>query len=655
MEQETYLSLVIISLLAFLVPLGVSSLRRVQFPAVIAEIVVGGIVGQSGFGVIVPNPQVDFLAEFGFVYLMFVSGLELDLGTIRGGLSLRAGLRKLVRSPLVAAVLIFLGTLIIAGLAAWMLVRAELVHSMVIAALILSTTSVGVVVPILKERGEIRTALGQTIMVAAVVADVVTMILLTVAIVVRREGLGVEAAVVLLVFLVAVVVFFMMELGQRRAIVRRVLRELSHAATQIKVRGALALMMVFLALSEFLGTELVLGGFLAGLLLGAFASHERGLLRAKLDAIGYGFFIPIFFINVGVRFDTATLAGTGAVWLVVGLLAAAIGAKLIPSLLLAVRFSWRDALAAGALLSARLSLVIVAADICLRAGIISASVSSAIIIVAVVVCLASPVAYSHIRPMEEGQHRKFVVVGAGRLGRELIERLVAHGHPVVVVEAMLPQRDKLLTEGRRVVVGDATARSTLERARLSPGDVLIAVTGSDNVNREVCLLARDVFKVERLVARDNEPGNTEEFRAEGIVPMNLYHSGAVVLESLATRPAVFHLVTEVAEGRDLFEVEISCPGACGTPLRELSLPGTSRLICVRRGDDTLVPTGDTVLEAGDLVTVFGTDSEREVVERLIGDVEGDDVPDDCVERGSPASSRAGAISEPSKGKNNRES
>jgi trk system potassium uptake protein TrkA len=244
--------------------------------------------------------------------------------------------------------------------------------------------------------------------------------------------------------------------------------------------------------------------------------------------------------------------------------------------------------------------------------------------VAVVVCLAAPVAYSHIRPMEAGRHRKFVVVGAGRLGRELIERLVAHGHPVVVVEAMMPQKDKLLTEGLRVVIGDATQRFTLEQARLSKGDVLIAVTGSDLVNRKVCLMARDEFKVDRLVARDNNPANTEDFRAEGIVPMNLYHSAAVVLESLATRPAVFHLVTEMAEGRDLFEVEVSCPGGCDVPLRKLTLPGTARLVMIRRDDEMLVPTGDTILEAGDLITVFGTDSEREGVEQLLGDEEGDE-------------------------------
>lgn len=633
MEQDTYLSLVIISILAFAVPLLVSSLKRIHFPAVIAEILVGGLLGVSGLGLITPNEHVDFLAEFGFVYLMFVSGLELDLSVIGGKFNIQNRTRTLLGSPSIVASLIFIGTLAIAGVAGWLLTRAGLVESAFFAALILSTTSVGIVVPILKERGEIRTPLGQTIMVAAVIADVVTMMLLTVAVVFRREGFSVEAMVVLLVFLVAMLVYYLLSVSNKTLIIRRILRELSHAATQIKVRGAVALMMIFLALSEFLGTELVLGGFLAGMLLGAFVSHERGLLRAKLDAIGYGFFIPIFFINVGVRFDISTLAGVDALWLVLGLLLAATAAKILPSLLLVPRFGFRNAIAAGVLLNARLSLVIVAADISLRAGIITQAVASGIIVVAVVVCLASPVAYAQIRPSGKGRHRKFIVVGAGRLGRELVERLVAHNHPVIVIDAMEQQPDKLLTKTQRVVLGDATLSETLERADVSVGDVLIAVTGSDHVNREVCRIARDDFKLDRLVARDNDPANTEDFRAEGIVPMNLYHSGAVVLENLATRPAVFHLVTEVAEGRDLFEIQVGCPGACGTPLHKLPIPGTARFVCVRRGDDILVPSGDTVLEANDSITIFATDSERDEVERIVGYVDDEEQLADL--RGDP--------------------
>jgi Kef-type K+ transport system membrane component KefB len=181
--------------------------------------------------------------------------------------------------------------------------------------------------------------------------------------------------------------------------VRQALEELSHATAQIKVRLAFTMMLTFVVLSETLGAELILGAFLAGAIVSLLRRPEDAELVGQLHSIGFGFVIPIFFIMVGVDLDLTSLINSWeALVLAFFLLLAAIIVKFLPALTFRLAFNWRESLGAGALLSARLSLIIAASAISLRLGIISDALNAAIIVVAIITVIVCPPLFYRIVP-----------------------------------------------------------------------------------------------------------------------------------------------------------------------------------------------------------------------------------------------------------------
>ena len=399
-EAQSFAPLLIVVMLALLVPLLLSSVRKqLAVPIVVGEMIAGMIVGNSGFGWVVPeNGALELLKELGFVLLMFLSGMEIDFRSLRGADPRQPG-QQAHRRPLSVAVLNFATTLLLAGGFAWGLKSIGATRDPWMMALILSTTALGVVVPILKEAGLNQTLFGQTILLATVIADFVTMFLISVLVAIISRGLTAE---ILLVFLLFVAFFFAASFGsflRRIESLQRIIQELSHATAQIKVRAALSTLLIFVVLAEKLGIEIIVGAFLAGAIVSLLRTPEDRELSSQLEAIGFGFFIPIFFIMVGVDFNLpALLSSTGALLSVPVLLVAAIAVKVIPALLFRLNHTWQEALAAGILMCPRLSLIIAAAAIGEKLGIIDESVNAAIVLVAIVTVTASPLAFLRVFP-----------------------------------------------------------------------------------------------------------------------------------------------------------------------------------------------------------------------------------------------------------------
>ena len=163
----------------------------------------------------------------------------------------------------------------------------------------------------------------------------------------------------------------------------------------------MAMLLVQLGMVQVTGTEIILGAFLAGAVVSLLTQPGGGRLGHKLDAIGYGFLIPYFFIMIGAQFEFGQLGASGATMLLVPMLVVmAFLVKLAPAMVLRRRFGGRAAVAGGFLLSSRLSLIIAAAAIGLEMEAITPAVNSALILVAVITCLASPLIYDRI--MEAG-------------------------------------------------------------------------------------------------------------------------------------------------------------------------------------------------------------------------------------------------------------
>ncbi|MDH5508190.1 MAG: cation:proton antiporter, partial [Anaerolineae bacterium] len=440
------------------------------------------------------------------------------------------------------------------------------------------------------------------------IADFATMFLITVLVAAISKGLTLD---ILLIGVLFVAFFFMYRFGMfffnRLTVIRRMIEELSHATAQIKVRAAFTIMLVFVALSESIGTEVILGAFLAGAIISLLKRPEDSDLEHQLNVIGFGFFIPIFFIMVGVDFNVAALINSPeAVILAPLLILAAVAVKFIPALVFRISYTWREAFGAGAILSARLSLIIAASAIGLRLGIISESVNSAIVLVALVTVAIAPTLFSKLIPSHgEDTSKLIVVMGAGELGIQVAEYLHKHNEQILVVTKNDEQQARVKRREMKAIQingmqGEKELVSHLEKAQS-----VVCVYSDVERTYQVCKQARQVYGINHVVARVDNPKDIARFESIGVVTMNATMDQATLLGMLTRNPALYHLMTRTDDDMDICEVTVRKDQHLGQKIRDLKLPGDLLIVALQRGGESVIPTGETQLERGDKLSLLG--------------------------------------------------
>ena len=372
-------SILVLAVAAFVLPLVGARLR---LPAVVLEILFGILAGPALLGLLAESETMGMMAELGFLLLMFLSGFEIDFRKLeRGG----AG-------QILIGMSIFLLTLLIAWKVGTMMGHGPFVT------LVLATTSVGLVVPTLRNTQRSSTPLGQAILIAALLTDFLTLIAATLFAMVRESGMGwnllgfpvLFAAITFVLWVLKRLAWWFPENFERLFD--------PEDPEEMGIRTCLFLMFIFVGLSWALGVEAILGAFMAGTAF-AFVFRHRGHLEQKLKGFSYGFLIPIFFIHVGVRFDLAALTRPGVLTGALVLIAAATLVKFgASSILLLVGFNLRQTLSAGVLLSARLSLVIAVAEMGVRLNLLSRELEAQVVMLAIVTSVLAPTLFRALSP-----------------------------------------------------------------------------------------------------------------------------------------------------------------------------------------------------------------------------------------------------------------
>ena len=613
--NSSFTSLLIVVFAAFIVPVALHRFKRLRLPIVVGEILAGILIGPSILGwVSSSEPILDFLAELGFVFLMFLSGMEIDVS----GLSLSPNRNNSQGTsfwtPLSLAITSFLLTLVLAALAGFGMVRLGLVRNPWLMGLILSTTSLGIVVPVLKERGMSTGRFGQTLLLAALIADFVTMFLITVMVAVLSQGLTLD---ILLIGMLFVLFFVFLRFGQffnRLPGARRVLEELSHATSQIKIRAAFTVMLIFVVLSEILGTEIILGAFLAGVCVALLMTSDDAHVAHELESIGYGFLIPLFFIKVGIDFELASLLTSPHAMLLVPLLiVVAVAVKVLSGLIFRLRYGWREALSGGVLLSSRLSLIIAAAAVGVRLEIISESTNAAILLVAILTVTLSPLIFSALVPTQEATARRpIVVVGGGELGLQVAQQLHEHQENVIILDDDAARVDRARQRGMESLVASIEKNDPRAEAILNQAQILVCTYGDADKNYQACRVARTGYGIPHVVARVSMPGDLARFEQLGVRAVNAALDHAALLTILARNPATYELLTRTDDNKEILDIIVARRSCIGRKLSQLRLPGDTLVLAVRRNSELLVPHGSTQLEEGDCLTLLGSvDSVRQ--------------------------------------------
>jgi trk system potassium uptake protein len=197
-----------------------------------------------------------------------------------------------------------------------------------------------------------------------------------------------------------------------------------------------------------------------------------------------------------------------------------------------------------------------------------------------------------------------IVVGAGKVGRNLARELIVKGHEVTLIESSRPRYLQIEEEFEHAAqYGDATELWVLERAGIQRADLVIAVTGDDEDNMLVCQVAKEKYLCDRIIARVNNPRNHDHFRLLGIQPaVSATDLILRLIEHEVPRYGLVHLLALEEERLEIIELEVSSDApVLGQRVSDIELPEGSLIISVLRGGAGFVPKPDTIIEDGDEV------------------------------------------------------
>ena len=375
-----------IAVVAFIVPFVAGLFPRLRIPTTVLEILAGILVGPSVLGWLQVDDAVAFLALLGVAFLLFLAGLELDLDVLRG-------------PPLRLAAAGFGISLALALLGSFMLWQLGILAAPLLVAVALCSTSVGIVIPVLRDTGNLRSELGVYAVAGGAAAEFGSIALLGILFALPLGSVE-YGVTVLIVGLIALLLFAAVVAAAlwalRRATqwqrARLVTSRLENTSSQLGTRAAVALVLGMAALAAYFGFEAILGTFLAGIFVGRLLKgHDREeVTRGRLEAVGFGFLVPVFFVASGMRLDIGSLftpEEIGLVALFAGLLLVVRG---VPALVYRGHLSGRGTAAVGFMQATNLSFVVVAVAVGQRLELITPLTGSALVLAGLVSAIAFP-------------------------------------------------------------------------------------------------------------------------------------------------------------------------------------------------------------------------------------------------------------------------
>lgn len=609
-----FLSLVIVVLAAFLTPIIVNRLNINFLPVVVAEILMGIVIGNSFLNIVERDSILNILSTLGFIFLMFLSGLEIDFKAFKKDKRARQGQNddeSSIPGHLNLALTVFAFIMIISILLAYVFKWLGLVDDVLLMVIIISTISLGVVVPTLKEMNIMRTTIGQFILLVAVLADLVTMILLTVYGAINGQGGSTIWLIGILVVFTAISYILGVQFKRMSF-----LQKLMDGTTQIGIRAVFALIILLVALAEGVGAENILGAFLAGVVVSLLNPDEE--MVEKLDSFGYGFFIPIFFIMVGVDLNIPSLIKEPKLLIIIPILIVAfIISKLIPVMFIRRWFDMKTTIASAFLLTSTLSLVIAAAKISERLNAISAETSGILILSAVITCVFVPIIFKKLFPVPDEFNRKIEVslIGKNQLTIPIAQNLTSQLYDVTLYYRKdLSDRRQLSDDITMIEIADYE-QDVLERLGLFDRDIVVCATNDDDINRKVAKLAK-AHQVERVICRLESTTDDKELVDSGIEIFSSYLSNKILLKGLIETPNMLNLLSNVETS--LYEIQMLNYKYENIQLRNFPFGGDIIFVRIIRNNESIVPHGDTQLRYGDRLIVTGA---KEYVDELKRELE----------------------------------
>lgn len=593
------LSLFLVVLLALVIPIFMARFQISTVPTAVAEIIVGIIIGSSGFNLIISTHDLTFLSNLGVTLLMFLSGMEIDFDILqrKDSSKSKSHAGKTV-NPIKIAVTAFGGIMMMAVVLAFALRAMGLFSEVMLAAIILMTVALGVVIATLKEKDILNRPIGQTVLLTAVLGEVIPLLLLTIYASING-GNAEQLWLIILLFLAAI--FLLRRFKQPYVWFANVTK----ATTQLDIRLAFFLIFALVTVAQTVGAENILGAFLAGMVMKLLEPSEA--TKDKLTSIGYGFFIPIFFIMTGVGLNLRSLFGKPSSLMLLPVLVIFLLIAKLPVVLTYMRyFQKRNAFAGGFLTATTITIVLPTLQVARKLHAITSTQSDAFILAAVIVCILSPIVFnSNFVLLPEDKIKKTVsIVGANAMTVPVAHDLHDNWYSVKMFTG---DQDRYETYDSRVenltFLSDLNQK-TLEKDGVFDCDIFVASTHIDEVNIKLARMAQEVG-VERVIARLGQVNSdtVDEFRQKNIEIFNFTNVRAALMRALIETPTVYKIITDTKNV--LYSVKVENTHYTGKPLADLDFIDKITVSRIRRGDEWLIPHGWTVIEPGDILVFSG--------------------------------------------------
>ncbi|AFR21229.1 monovalent cation:proton antiporter family protein [Lactobacillus helveticus] len=601
------LSLFLVVLLALVIPIFMARFQISNVPTAVAEIIVGIVMGSSGFNLITSTHDLTFLSNLGVILLMFLSGMEIDFDLLqrKNNPKGKSQAGKTV-DPLKTAITAFIGIVVMAFVLAYILRLTGLFSEVMLAAIILMTVALGVVIATLKEKDILGRPIGQTILLTAVLGEVIPLLLLTIYASVNG---GNAEQLWLIILLFAAAIFLLRRFKQPYLWFAKITK----ATTQLDIRLAFFLIFALVTVAERVGAENILGAFLAGMVMKLLEPSEA--TKDKLTSIGYGFFIPIFFIMTGVGLNLRSLFAHPSSLMLLPVLVIFLFIAKAPVVLTYMRyFQKKNAFAGGFLTATTITIVLPTLQVARKLHAITSTQSDAFILAAVIVCILSPIVFNSnfVLLPEDKIKEKVAIVGANAVTVPVAHDLHANWYSVKMFTDKKNQYKTYDSRVENLTFLPNLDEETLEKGGVFDGDIVVAANRADEDNIKIARMAKEKG-VNRVIARLSEVDSKTltEFNEKGIEVFNSTNVHAALMRAMIESPTVYRIMTDTKN--ILYSVKVKNTHYTGRQLMDLEFIDQITVSRIKRGDEWLIPRGATEIEPGDILVFSG---EFKVADRV---------------------------------------
>ena len=593
-------SVLIVTLVAFVTPMVLQRFKISVLPTAVAEVLVGIVIGKSGFDLVQTEGVLSFLSNYGVIFLLFLSGMEIDFSLFKKNngpltpLARKKAANAPSTSPVQVAVVAYGGSLLMALALALLFKFSGLFSNFVLAAILFSTVALGVVIAVLKENELLNKPLGQALLLIAVLGEVVPLLCLTIysSFV---SGKGESAWLIFLLFIVGALIF------KRFRSFFTSLDEINKSTTQIDIRLALLVITTLVVLAESVGAEDILGAFIAGIVIKLLQpAHST---QEKLDAIGYGIFIPFFFILTGGKIDIPGLLGSPKTLILIPLFFAAYVLAKVPAYFgLRQRFKRINALAGAMLSQTTITLVLATLTVAQNLKVITSEQSGAFILAAVVSCILGPLVFNklHKPEPEDLKKTKVTIIGVNLVTINTAEQLNEDWYDIQMYTNW-KKNYKTYDYRDNVHLVDSLEPKDLIKEQIFDTDILVLGHSDVDINYSLALAAKE-YGVERVLTRiqNSDPTSMAEMDKRlsdaGVEFFTTFATTVGMMRAIIESPSTLDLIT--GDSR-LYEVVVRNSKFAGLELRKLPFIKEITVSRIFRHHKAIPVNGNTQIQVGD--------------------------------------------------------